>query len=247
VKHERVTVGVLQATDMAHGPDTIRARLDDRQAILLSRLMNDAGPAGATPPIVRGWGRSPGAHDPRLARPRAQRGRARPRVSGLTCAAAGLALGIAQGLPLGIPRRWHASPVRHPRQRSELAVVERQELGQERADTPSRWGSVTSQRPGRRAAQVQIQRVKDGAAEGFAQRPAAVNGRDREPSQVALIDGVTRLDEPKSGHLSRRAERRPLRETVEGRLRMADAHCHLQREPGRAPGGLLALARRVMT
>jgi hypothetical protein len=75
VKHERVTVGVLQATDMAHGPDTIRARLDDRQAILLSRLMNDAGPGGATPPIVRVWGRSPGAHDPRLARPRAQRGR----------------------------------------------------------------------------------------------------------------------------------------------------------------------------
>jgi hypothetical protein len=99
-----------------------------------------------------------------------------------------------------------------------------------------------------RATPVEIQRVKDGAAEGFAQRPVAVNGRDREPGQVALIDGVTRLDEPKSGHLSRRAERRPLRdETVAGRLRIADAHCHLQGEPGRAPGGLLALARRVTT
>jgi hypothetical protein len=58
VKHERVTVGVLQATDMAHGPDTIRARLDDRQAILLSRLMNDGGP-GERPHRSCGGGVAP--------------------------------------------------------------------------------------------------------------------------------------------------------------------------------------------
>lgn len=72
VEHERVAVGFLQATDVAHGPDTVGARFDDGHCDAPFTIDEHCGPRGSDPTDRRGWGR-PGVHNPGAAPPGAHR------------------------------------------------------------------------------------------------------------------------------------------------------------------------------
>src|SRR6516165_9439456 len=64
IEHERVAIRFLQMTQVAHGPDTIRARFDDRHRALRLAADEPRGPRGSDPTDSSGLGSLPRGKSP---------------------------------------------------------------------------------------------------------------------------------------------------------------------------------------